>query len=1484
MKRKFTVGLLAVVLVGLGVAAFVLLRPRPVRVALVNMPSFMVGRMMLAVDRENVELVNEQECAKLAGYDAVIAFGMGLHWTDEDREQVRALDAKHIPYMVMMPTTPDNELNSIDSAKRSVLIAYLLGGGTSNFRSGFNYLRQEVLGKSLRTGTIEEPIRYAGDLLFAKNEEDRAFSSVAEFQEYYKDHGYKEGAPKVALLTGMIGPFNANRDFLDSIIVGLESAGMNVYPMSTGEKRIEFLREVSPDVVLYFPHGRIAAGRSAEAEAWFKERNIPLMAPLLLVAEYDQWMADPQGLFGGILSQSVVTPEIDGAIEPYAIVAMEERPDGLKLFQAIRDRLPVFCNMVRKYVDLKRKPNAEKRLAIFYYKGPGQNTLVAQGIEVVPSLYNVLKHLQSEGYNVDGLPATVEEFQQQLMERAPLFNSYAEGKISGFLTSGYPAFIQADSLDAWLHRTLTPSQYDSVVRKNGAVPGRFNVVESEGKEQLAVARISYGNVVLMPQPGVGGGENDFNMVHGSVPVPSYIYMGAYMWARNAFGADAIMHFGTHGSLEFIHGKQVALSSNDFTDRLVYDLPHMYYYTTANIGEAIIAKRRSYAQTISYLAPPFMNTDLEGEVAEIVRAGEQYMAKEQDDDALGAKIKRMAVKAGYHRDLKLDSNLSVPFKRDEVEMLLDFVQELAAAKIPGGMYVTGVPFIPAKIESSVELLSIDPVAYALSQVDVVRGKVTERQIRKEAFYTANYINRASRIVKKLRATRSTTLEKNLQLLGISPKEWALYQSYVAYRQRMAERSKGMMGMMGGMPSGMGGKPMGMPSGAMGMGKPSGQGAPMGGMASAQGVDTAKKADGKSGASASGKKRADGKSGASASKKGAGAQGSASVDQAASPKAAGSGSMAMPRGSMPSGAPMGGMAQMSAGDNAEEFTPEQVQLCEALAVLESAVNKMGFYEQALLTSPKLELASTANAFSGGYTAPSPGGDYIASPAVLPTGRNLYSIDPERTPTTKAWENGKVLGDALIADYRKRHNDSLPRKVSFTLWSSSFIESEGSTVAEILYMLGVEPVRDRMGRVQDVRLIPMEELGRPRIDVVVQTSGQLRDIAASRLFLIQKAVELVASNKEEDETSNFVLTGIKEAEALLLEKGVPPAMARNLATARVFGGLNGAYGTGIQPMVEAGDRWEERSQIADVYLNNMGAIYGAHEQWGDFTKGLFEAALKRTDVVVQPRQSNSWGALSLDHVYEFMGGLSLAVERVTGKDPEAYFTDLRNRYRVRTQELKQAIGVEARTTLLNPKYVGEFIKEGAGAADGISETLLNTYAWNVMKPSVIDNELWDALYDMYVLDNQHLGTVEFFERVNPAALQGYTAAMMETIRKGFWKATPEQRARIAELHAQSVAKSGAGCSGMVCDNKPLREFIGQQLSNNDLSAQYEKAVEDVRTAKEVVDNHNAKVLKKEELSLQRNSNKVSTDNIVWIAVGVAALLVIAFVLIRRRNRHAA
>ena len=1462
MKKKIilTIALLAVVLAGVWIYRTWF---GVTRVAFVNFQTISMGSIAKANDNPMVKVyeVGTDELDGLTGYDMVFVNGMGLSIVAEQREQIQRAAERGVPVYTTMATNPANNICSTDSLHIGKLAAYLGGGGRKNYRNLLNYIRKEIDRKIGSTPDVEEPVERASDILYhagVKDADDEAeFTTVADYERFLKENGlYKEGARRIVVTGQMADP--------TGLVAALEQAGYNVYPVSSMRKIMTFLDEIDPDAVINMAHGRMGD----KMVEFLKEKNILLFAPLTVNSLVEEWEDDPMGMSGGFLSQSVVTPEIDGAIRTYALFAQYKDKEGLRHSFAVPERLETFVRNVDNYLNLKKKPNSEKRIAIYYYKGPGQNAMSAGGMEVAPSLYNLLKRLKAEGYKVEGLPANHKELEKMIMAQGAVFGTYAEGAFDEFMKSGHPELITKEQYESWVKASLRPEKYAEVVAANGEVPGSY-MTTPDGR--LGVARLQFGNVVLMPQNAAGAGDNSFQVVHGTNMAPPHTYIASYLWMQHGFKADALIHFGTHGSLEFTPKKQVALCSNDWPDRLVGAVPHFYIYSIGNVGEGMIAKRRSYAGLQSYLTPPFLESSVRGvyrDLMEKVKVYNTRLGAEEGVDAAALKKASLAVKAatvklGIHRELGLDSVLTVPYSEDDILRIENFAEELAAEKITGQLYTMGVPYEPARIVSSVYSMSTEPIAYSLLALDKQRGKADERVLKHKSIFTQRYLNPARELVgQQLKQTAPVTDEQICRIAGITKAELA------KAREIMAERNapKGMMAMMMAMQEERPARkehPAGERGGKRPEGRKQGERMPEGKMPEAM-----REKMKEMGAGMDPKKAME-----MAKKMGASPEAMKKMEAAMKGK--------KPEGQQPAAQRGGGMSAMMAamGGKKKEYTKEEIEFALAVSEVEKTVRNIRNYKQQLLGSPESELTSMVNALNGGYTAPSPGGDPIVNPNTLPTGRNMFAVNAEETPTEAAWEKGMQLAKSTIDMYRKRHDGEYPQKVSYTLWSGEFIETGGATIAQVLYMLGVEPVRDAFGRVSDLKLIPSEELGRPRIDVVVQTSGQLRDLAASRLFLINRAVEMAAAAGNE-RYENQVAAGVVEAERALTEKGVSPKEAREMAAFRVFGGANGGYGTGIQGMVEAGDRWEDESEIAATYLNNMGAYYGSEKNWEAFRKYAFEAALTRTDVVVQPRQSNTWGALSLDHVYEFMGGMNLAVRNVTGKDPDAYFSDYRNRNNNRMQELKESIGVESRTTILNPAYIREKMKGEASSAGTFAETIRNTYGWNVMKPKVVDKELWDDIFDVYVKDKFDLGVQKYFEQQNPAALEEMTAVMLETVRKGMWKASEEQIAELAKLHTELVNKYRPSCSGFVCDNAKLRDFIATK-TDPATAAQYKKSISEIREA--AVRDDKGVVMKKEELNPQTEQQKTKVSA-PWIAAAVIVALAGLALLVRRRRKNQA
>ena len=1306
----------------------------PTRVAFVNYQVITLGEISKANDNPFIQIeelpVSDVE-QRIDHYDMVFINAMGIRLTAEQRDAIELAGLTGTPILTTSATNPQNRIVSLDSIQADTLAAYLGGDSRANYRSMLNYVRTHIDQKIVSKGEICEVVEKRNYLLNHRNlehpeDEELGFDSLADYIAYLQKHQrYTADAPSV-IITGAMGtPY----DLCDK----LEASGLNAFILGQINLKTHraLLDSIQPSAIVNFAHGRMG---DAMVD-YLAEQNIPLFCPLNTNRLYEEWMDDKQGMTGGFMSQSLITPEIDGALRPYVLFAQRINDEGLHENYTIPDRLETFVETLQKYIALKHKSNAEKKVAIVYFGSPEQNTLTASGMEGLPSLYNLMKRLKAEGYRVENLPASYQE--------------------------------------------------------------------------LHLSQRDFGNVALVQQPMAGEGTDTFAIVHGTGNEPPLVFQEAYRWIREDFKADALIHFGTHGGLEYTPRKQVALSSEDWPDKLIGPLPHYYIYTIGNVGEALIAKRRTYAGIQSHLTAPFMETELRNTYRQLTEA-----MRHED----GMAVKKIAVQMGIHRDLKLDSVLTLPWSEDELQRVEEFAEELVNAKMTGQLYTLGEPYVPERIESTVLAMATDPIAYSLLSLDKQLDRSHMDVSKHKSLFTHQYLEPARTLVSQLLKNPAMANDALIcKVAHITAEQLAQAREIDEERSRPTD----MMSMMAMMA-----------------------------MRTAPAADTA----------AQDTSHADGQKPDSASMARMKEMGK-NMDPREALKLAKS--MGAPPAALRKMAQAMGLTQ-SASDirqasdgissmmqamvaSRKQYTREEIELASAIMEVVRTIENVAGYRLGLLQAPEDEILSLLNALNGGYTRPSTGGDVVSNPRTLPTGRNLYGVNAEATPSETAWEKGKQLADQTIALYRRNHNDSIPRKVSFTLWSSEFIETEGASIAQILYLLGVEPVRDAFGRVTDLRLIPSTELGRPRIDVVVQTSGQLRDLAASRLYLINRAVTMAAEAKD-DAFENQVAAGVLESERYLTEQGLSPKEAREMSAYRVFGGVDGNYGTGIQGMVQSQDGWQTSADIAEVYLNNMGAFYGTEDGWERFSKAAFAAAITRTDAVVQPRQSNTWGALSLDHVYEFMGGMNLAVEHVTGHQPEAYLADYRNRNNNRMQELGEAIGVESRTTVFNPAYIREKMKGGASAVTAFTEVVENSYGWSVTRQGTISQEMWDEFFAVYVDDKYALGIDEFMKDQNPAALETMTSSMLKAADRGFWQATDRQRNAIEQLQQQA------------------------QQAQRDLSVQNPTQPKDQQ----------GMVLQKETLTQPADTVTTLVSTLVVVAIVIAALVVLTIVVRKRRKQN--
>lgn len=1263
----------------------------PTRIALVNYPEYILAPMLAqefnpALDIQHLAW-DENSGEELKDFDCVIFFGMGLNFTEKQQEILARLT---IPVYTTAATRQETSLAILTDEQRQKIEQYFAEGGKKNFRYLMDYIRYELDGKRIFAPIPQEPEKVISKPFFHIAEQD-AFASVEEYFEFYNTTGrYRSGEPTICILGGNGG------GSLDQLLEGLEKKNCNVIAINGLWPGNETMEKINPDLIIYQPHGRLGD----EAVSFLTEKNIPLFCPIKVTQSYEEYLKDQQGMTGGLLSQSITMPELDGGTTPFVLSALFRNERGLLEFRMIPDRLERFTGLVRKTADLRRKPNADKKIALIYYGSIGSEAATA-GLGTAQSVLNILKHLQGQGYNTGKLPESIEALDREIKANTAIF-----GQLDGQQQSA-PEHIQKviitpEEYALWIEKSMPQELYDQVTQRYGEFPGALFRTD-EGN--MAIGCIRFGNIVLMPQSLPGEGENESKLIHGAKMAPPHTYIATYLYLQHGFKADALMHVGTHGSLEFTPWKQVALSSFDWPDVLIGSLPHYYFYIINNIGEAQIAKRRSYATMISHLTPPFMNSEAYGPVAALL---EKLHLFEISDNAqlkaeYGKSIIELAKQENYHRDLKLSPQLEQGILSEEdAQALQEYCHEISDAKVNRGVYIAGEPYSEAELVETAELMSVDSIAQYFFDQDLHAGKVTDSQRQDKAFFRNHYLNPAHEFARKVLSDPEAFRKKTPPAtIPADHKE----------KSQVPDETLQKMLQSGKLPDGRPIPPA---------------------------MATAMK------------------------------QQMSSAPEVQNPE--------------------------------PPLSPEEI-------LLEAYDN--------LKRSTAAELAAIVNAFSGGYLPATSGGDPILNPSAVPTGKNLYGIDPDRTPTRESFEIGKQLAEALIAEKLKTSGE-YPKRVGFSLWGGEFIRTQGVNIAQIFCLLGVEPIWDSRGKVRDIRLIPLDELKRPRIDVIVQTSGQFRGAATSRMKLIDRAVMLAASDPE-GSFGNYVREGSLAAVKALIAKGMSPEEAKNLSHGRIFGGVNGNFGTGVMDMAQNTGSWKDTKDIAELYINNMGAIY-TEGHWGEHHPELFRSAMANTDTVIQSRSSNSWGPLSLDHVYEFTGGMSLAARHISGKDPEAFFNDLRTPGQAKIQSAAEAAMVEAHSTVLNPKFIKEMMADGAASTGHFTEVFQNTLGWEIMKPDLLEDHLWQNYKEVYVDDKLNLNLRQFFEETNPAALHQMTGIMLEAVRKEFYQADPETICDIARTHVELMKNFDLP----PMDNVKLQEMIKQYLDDPQLRQSFENQIQ--------------------------------------------------------------
>ncbi|MGX9964716.1 magnesium chelatase subunit H [Roseomonas sp. F4] len=923
-----------------------------------------------------------------------------------------------------------------------------------------------------------------------------------------------------------------NAAHYDGVITALEARGLNVVPaFASGldnRPAIEtyFLRDgvTTVDAVVSLTGFSLVGGPAYNdaraAEETLAKLDVPyISAHPLEFQTRRQWEADPRGLLPVEATMMVAIPELDGGILPMTFGGRSgDAPDGTpgsRDMVSYNERAATLADRVARLVALRRSARADRRVAavVFNFPPNAGNTGTAAYLSVFQSLFNTLRAMQLAGYTVE-MPRDVDALRRAIVEG----NAQQFGAVANVA-----ARISADD-----HVRREPHLAE-IERIWGPAPGR---AQSDGAS-IFVLGAQFGNVFIGVQPGFGYEGDPMRLLFERGFAPTHAFSAFYRWIREDFGAHAVLHFGTHGALEFMPGKQAGLSAACWPDRLIGDLPNLYLYASNNPSEGMLAKRRAGASLISYLTPPVTSAGLYRGLLDLKATLDRWRALEPDCDE--------GVRAS----------------------LAELVQAQAAA---------------------VDLVPAEPAWDMAEAAGVIQ-----------------------RLGNQLLELEYTLIPHGLHVVGEVP-------------------------------------------------------------------DAAQRKD----------------------------------------------------------------------------------MLDAAGVVEPAE----FARLDALLAKDHELPAILHALDGGYTRPAPGGDLLRTTDVLPTGRNLHGFDPFKIPSAFAVKDGARQADRLLARHAA-DGKGLPETVAIVLWGTDNLKTEGGPIAQALWLMGAEPRHDSYGRLTGAKLVPLEQLGRPRIDVMVTLSGIFRDLLPLQTRLLAEAA-LLAASAEEPVDQNYIR---KHALAHIAQHGGEMAQA----ALRVFGNADGAYGTNVNQILDAG-LWTDEDELAEAYVKRKGFAYGVDGKAARQDKVLTQL-LGSVDVTYQNLDSVEVGLTTIDQYFDTLGGMSRAVRRARGGQEASVYVGDQTRGEGTIRSVAEQVALETRTRALNPKWFEPLLAHGYEGVRQIEAQVTNTVGWSATTGQVAP-WIYQNLAETYMLDPAMRARLA---ALNPTASAKIANRLIEAQERSYWQPDAETLAAL-------------------------------------------------------------------------------------------------------------
>eukprot|EP00210_Caulerpa_lentillifera_P005048 g4821.t1 len=1056
------------------------------------------------------------------------------------------------------------------------------------------------------------------------------YEDLREYMNWYdtrKGLSFSPDAPVVGLVLQRSHLVTGDEGHYSGVISDLESKGAKVVPVFAGGldfsspvkkffynpmKSTESFVDVVVSLTGFALVGGPARQDAPKAVEALKKLNVPYLVSVPLVFQTtEEWIGSQLGVHPVQVALQVALPEIDGALEP---IIFAGRDSNTGKSHSLPDRIHSLTSRAINWAQLKKKKNIDKKIAITIFSFPPDkgNVGTAAYLNVFGSIYRCLVELRAQGYDIGKIPES------------------EEALIKSVLNSEEARFNSADLNVAYKmpvneYTKLCP--YAEELEENwGKPPGNLN---SNGQELLIYGR-HFGNVFIGIQPTFGYEGDPMRLLFSKSASPHHGFAAYYTYLEQIFNADAVLHFGTHGSLEFMPGKQVGMSDACYPDSLIGSIPNLYYYAANNPSEATIAKRRSYANTISYLTPPAENAGLYKGLKELKELIGSYQSLR--DGGRAVQICNTIIETAKQCNLDKDVDLSVEDAKDlnieerdlivgeppSAEEAVATLVNIAEIDRPDdNPPIQGLPSILASsIGRKIQEIYSNSNQGILDEVELLQ-EITQSSRECITQFVSTRVDSRGRV-------STDALKSMMSMLGLIPEPWTIALKDTRFSNANCDDLKQLF--------------------------------------------------------------------------------------------------------------------------------EYLEFC-----LEQIVKDN-------------EVGALLDALDGCYTEPGPGGDPIRNPNVLPTGKNIHALDPQSIPTQAAVKSAEIIVERLLERERVNNNGCYPETIAIVLWGTDNIKTYGESLAQVMMLVGVRPVADALGRVNKLEVIPLEELGRPRIDVVVNCSGVFRDLFVNQMNLLDRAVKTAAELDQEPLEMNFVRKHAL-AQAEELEIGV-----REAAT-RVFSNSSGSYSSNVNLAVE-NSSWSDEQQLQEMYLKRKSFAFNSDRPGagGEASREVFETALKTVDVTFQNLDSSEISLTDVSHYFDSDPTKLVQGLRSDRKLPSSYIADTTTaNAQVRT--LGETVRLDARTKLLNPKWYEGMMASGYEGVREIQKRLTNTLGWSATSGQV-DNWVYDDANSTFIDDPD---MAKRLMDTNPNSFRKLVATFLEANGRGYWEASEEQLEKLKQLYME-------------------------------------------------------------------------------------------------------